>query len=356
MINTIKSTRFLKGILVLSLAVIASAFTFTSCQKKDNVLYLYNWTYYTPDEVLHDFEKEFNCTVKMDSYSTCEEMYSKLRAGAKGYDVVIPSNDFVAIMLRQGMLRELDQSKLTNRDIINPKILSMIDYDPEMKYSVPYALSATGIMVNKTKVKGEYARNYSIFEDPQFAGHATMMDDMREVLGVSLLQLGYGMNSLDDRELDEACEQVVQKWKPNIIKFDAEGFGKSFASGDFWLCQGYPEIVFGEVDESRWEDTIDFFIPEEGSPATIDSMVILKDAPHYELANEFINFIHRPQEYAKFLDAYGYPCCVNLEAAKYASKKSMYDPEQAYTCTLKADLGEGLDKYNTRWQKIRFTD
>ena len=343
---------------ILSAVALAVATVFSvSCSKNSGrILYLYNWTYYTPDDVIKAFEKEFDCTVKLDSYSTCDEMYAKLRAGAKGYDVVIPSNDFVSIMLKQGMLRELDQSKMTNRDKINPVVQAKMDFDPEMKYAVPYALSATGVMVNKTKVSGSYARDYSIFSDPQFAGHATMMDEMREVIGCALVHKGYNMNSVDDSELNDAYRLISSEWKPNLTKFDAEGFGKSFASGDFWLCQGYPEIVYGEVDESRWADTIDFFIPPEGGPATLDCMVILKDAPHYELANEFINFIHRPEMYAKFIDTFRYPCVVNTEALNYVTKQPMYNAEQAYTCTLKQDLGDNLDKYHDIWQKIRFTD
>ncbi len=344
---------------ILSAVALAAATVFSvSCSSNSGrTLYLYNWTYYTPDEVIEAFEKEFDCKVKLDNYSTCDEMYAKLRAGAKGYDVVIPSNDFVSIMIKQGMLRELDQSKMTNLDKINPVIQKKMDFDPDMKYSIPYALSATGIMVNKTLVNWDYPRDYSIFSDQRFSKvGATMMDDMREVLGCALLQLGYDMNSVDDRELAEAYELVSKQWKPNLTKFDAEGFGKSFAAGNFALCQGYPEIVFGEVDESRWDETIDFFIPEEGGPASLDCMVILKDAPHYELANEFINFIHRPEMYAKFIDAFGYPCVVNTEAPQFVTKKSMYNAEQAYTCTLKQDLGNNLDKYSDIWQKIRFTD
>ena len=343
---------------ILSAVAVAVATVFSvSCSKNSGrTLYLYNWTYYTPDDVIKAFEQEFDCTVKLDSYSTCDEMYAKLRAGAKGYDVVIPSNDFVSIMLKQGMLRELDQSKMTNRDKINPVVQAKMDFDPEMKYAVPYAFSATGVMVNKTKVTGEYKRDYSIFSDPQFAGHATMMDEMREVIGCALVHKGYNMNSVDDSELNEAYRLISSEWKPNLTKFDAEGFGKSFASGDFWLCQGYPEIVYGEVDESRWADTIDFFIPPAGGPATLDCMVILKDAPHYELANEFINFIHRPEMYAKFIDTFRYPCVVNTEALNYVTKQPMYNAEQAYTCTLKQDLGDNLDKYHDIWQKIRFAD
>ncbi|MBD5426964.1 MAG: extracellular solute-binding protein [Treponema sp.] len=335
----------------------AAALALVSCAKKDGrTLYLYNWTYYTPDAVIAQFEQEFGCTVKVDSYASNEEMYAKLRAGAKGYDIVVPSQDYTSIMIKQGMLRELDQSKLTNRALINPAVLEKATYDPDMRYAVPYYFGAAGVAVNKTKATAPYSRDWNIFADPQFSGHATMMDDMREVLGDALAYLGYSVNSLDDDALDAAARLVSDRWKPNLVKFDAEGFGKSFASGDFWLCQGYAEVIYSEVPQEKWGEMIDFFIPQEGGPSYLDSMCILKDAPHYELANEFINFIHRPQIYAQFLDAFNFPCFVNTEAAQYMTAAPMYDANELTNCELKEDLGDGLDKYNARWQAIRFTD
>ena len=335
----------------------AAALVLASCAKKDGrTLYLYNWTYYTPDAVIAQFEQEFGCTVKVDSYASNEEMYAKLRAGAKGYDIVVPSQDYTSIMIKQGMLRELDQSKLTNRALINPAVLEKATYDPDMRYAVPYYFGAAGVAVNRTKATAPYTRDWNIFADPQFSGHATMMDDMREVLGDALAYLGYSVNSLDDGALDAAARLVSDRWKPNLVKFDAEGFGKSFASGDFWLCQGYAEVIYSEVPQEKWGEMIDFFIPQEGGPSYLDSMCILKDAPHYELANEFINFIHRPQIYAQFLDAFNFPCFVNTEAAQYMTAAPMYDASELTNCELKEDLGDGLDKYNARWQEIRFTD
>ncbi len=348
-----------KIITKISVAIAATSLglSFASCSKDNGkTLYLYNWTYYTPDEVLRDFEKEFDCTVKVDSYASNEEMYAKLRAGAKGYDIVVPSQDYASIMIAQGMLRELDQSKMTNKVHINPAIFEKATFDPEMKYCVPYYFGAAGIAVNKTKVSGNYERTWNIFADKQFAGHATMMDDMREVTGDALAYLGYDVNSLDDNELNEAKKLIIENWKPNLVKFDAEGFGKSFASGDFWLCQGYAEVIYGEVPQEKWDSTIDFFIPQEGGPSYLDSMCILKDSQHYELANEFINYIHRPEVYAKFLDAFCFPCFINPEAQQYMTSTPMYSADQMKNCSLKNDLGEGLDKYNEIWQEIRFSE
>ena len=343
------------NIIVLT-TILFSSMVLSSCSKgeKKETFNLFNWTYYTPDSVLEKFEKEYNCIVKTDYFDSNEVMYSKLRAGAKGYDLTIPSSDYTSIMIKQGMVQKIDHSKFPNSIYINPDaIVKAKDYDPNMTWSVPYCLAANGIAVNKTKVK-DYERSYDIFKRKDLAGHMTMMDDMRLTIGSALKYLGYSLNSTDDKELREAADLVKNEWLPNLLKFDAEGFGKSFASGDFWVCDGYAEIVYGEVPEDRQEETIDFFVPDTGSGAYLDSMVILKDAKHYDLAMKFIDFSHRPEIYAEFLDALRFPPYINMEAAKYTTRKPMYGPETLAKVELKMDVGEALQKYDALWQEIRF--
>ena len=112
----------MKKILLLTAAVMLFSLPFASCKKKERTLYLYNWTYYTPDEVIEDFQEEFNCVVNVDSYASNEDMYAKLQAGAEGYDIVVPSQDFCSIMIAQGIFQPLDQSKMTNKVHINPQV------------------------------------------------------------------------------------------------------------------------------------------------------------------------------------------------------------------------------------------
>lgn len=329
---------------------------FLGCSKEDkNTLYIYNWTYYTPTTVKEKFEQKFNCKVVLEEYASNEEMYNKIKNGATGYDIVVPSQDFVSIMIQQDMFQPINQEKFTNKKFINPEVLQKAEYDSEMKYAVPYYFGAAGIAVNKTKVQeGTYARDWSIFSDKQFANHATMMDDMREVMGDALKFKGYSVNSMNENELTEIKNLINNEWKPNLVKFDAEAFGKSFAEGDFWLCQGYAEVVFGEVKEEDWANTIDFFIPECGGPSYLDSMCILKSAKHADLANEFINFMCDPENYAEFLDFFHFPCYVNTEAQKYTKTEPIYKASELKNCELKNDLGEGLFKYNEIWEEIRF--
>ena len=97
------------------------------------------------------------------------------------------------------------------------------------------------------------------------------MDDYREVIGEALKQKGYSVSTLNKNELNDAIELIKTSWLPNIVKFDAEGFGKDFARGDLWLCHGYAEVIYGEVPKAQWDETIDFFIPEEGGTAYLDT-------------------------------------------------------------------------------------
>lgn len=339
-------------IAVIFCALVAAA-GLVSCEKKQ-VLKLYSWTYYTPSDVVKDFEQEFGCKVVVTEYDSNETMFNKLvNGGARSFDIVVPSQDYVSILMSKDMLQPIVQEKFTNRSKINPSVLEKITYDPEMIFAVPYYFGAAGISVNKKKVSSEYERTWNIFADSQFKGHASMMDDYREVIGDALMYNGHSVCTTNDSELKEAVDLIKNEWLPNIVKFDAEGFGKDFARGDLWLCQGYAEVIFGEVPKDEWESTIDFWIPEDGGPSYLDSMCILKDSKNAELATEFINFIHRPENYAKFLDFFRFPCYVNLEAQQYMTTEPMYSADALENCELKNDIGDYLEKYYEQWERLR---
>ena len=342
--------------IIFAASILMLPILFSSCEKKP-VLKLYSWTYYTPTDVVAAFEEEFDCKVIVTEYDSNETMYNKImNGGSKSFDIVVPSQDYVEIMIEKGMLQPIVQSKFTNRNLINKDVLDQVFYDKDMTYAVPYYYGASGISVNKNKVKGTYERTWNIFADSQFKDHASMMDDYREVIGDALSYKGYSVSTKNDDELKEAVQHIKNQWVPNIVKFDAEGFGKDFARGDLWLCQGYAEVIYGEVPENEWASTIDFFIPENGGPSYLDSMCILKDSKNVELATEFINFIHRPENYAKFLDFFRFPCYVNLEAEKYMKTTPMYPASIMDKCELKNDLGDYMEKYYSLWEKIRISN
>ncbi len=337
-----------------ALTLLASGLT--GCKKTaGDTLYLYNWTYYTPDSVIEKFEKEYGVKVVYDDYASNEDMYAKLKAGGTGYDIVIPSGDYVSIMKSQDMLEPIDLAKIPNAKHIRPDTLAKATYDTKMEVSVPYFMGAAGIAVNKDKV-ADFEESWNIFARKDLAGRMSMMDDMREVLGDALAWLGYSVNTTNQAELDAAFKVVNEQWKPNLVKFDAEGFAKSFSTGEFWVVQGYAEAIYAEVPKEM-HDKVAFFIPKkEGGPMYIDSFCIPKGAKNPELAHKFIDFFLRPDIYAEFLDSFGFPATIHSEAGALQKVKPYYEADALANCELKEDLGENLEQYNQVWQKIRFTE
>jgi spermidine/putrescine transport system substrate-binding protein len=342
-------------VLAIALAVsLAVAASFSSCSKAASTpkkLYIFNWTYYTPDSVIQAFQKEYNVEVVYDSFASNEEMFAKIKAGGSTYDITFPSGDYVSIMAKEGLLAPIDHAKIPNFKNIDPAVIAKSGFDPGNKWSVPYYMGAAGIAVNKTKV-AKYDRSWSIFGRSDLKGKMIMLDDMREVMGDALASLGYSVNSLDDTQLAAAKKLINEKWKPNLLKFDAEAFAKNFAAGEAWVVQGYAESVFAEYDAAKISD-VDFFIPPEGGPMYIDSMVILKGSKNIDLAYKFIDFIHRPEQYAAFVDAFGFPATVNVPARALKKGAMYYKAEELKNCETKDDLGAGLEKYNQIWQDIR---
>jgi len=338
---------------ILYLAVLAALFmpAIVSCNSKER-LYIYNWTYYTPDSVIEKFENEYDCRVFYDEFASNEDMYAKLRSNKGrrgGYDVVFPSKDYVPIMIRQGMLEKLDHSKLFNLGNIDPEVLKIASYDPDMEYSVPYFYGAGGIIVNTARVP-DYEQSWSIFAREDLRGRMTMLDDMREVIGGALAFLGYSVNSTDPFQIVTARDLINNLWKPNLVKFDAESFAKGYANGDFWVVHAFPEAVYEEIADlpQLMESTV-FFIPKEGGPSYIDNMCILHGARNIDLAHKFIDFIHRPEIYAEFVDSFGLPATVNVPARRYKKGVSLYSEADLLHTQLVEDLGESLELYTDAW-------
>jgi spermidine/putrescine transport system substrate-binding protein len=344
----VRSDRFRRSVRLAVLSLVVSMIVLGGCSKKER-LFIYNWTYYTPDSVIEKFEKEYNVTVVYDEFASNEDMYAKLKAGGSGYDIVFPSADYVSIMISQNMLEKIDRSKIPNLKNVDPAVLAQTDYDPDMDYSVPYYFGAAGILVNTAKVP-VFEKSWSIFAREDLRGRMTMLDDMREVMGDALAFLGYSVNTIDPSLIEEAKNLVNNSWKPNLVKFDAEAFGKGYANGDFWVVQGYPEVVYEEIADNAQliRDTL-FFIPQEGGPAYIDSMCILKGSKNVDLAHKFIDFIHRPEIYAEFADIFGFPATANIPARQYKTGDSWYSEEELADVELKKDLGIALELYNDAW-------
>ncbi|HNS66955.1 MAG TPA: extracellular solute-binding protein [Mesotoga infera] len=313
-------------------------------------LILYGWSDYIPEEVIENFSKEYDVKVTYDTYDSNETMFAKLKAGARGYDLAMPSADYTSIMIKENMLLKIDRSKIDNLINIDPDIIEQMYYDPNNEYSIPYMVGTTGIAVNTLYLQ-DYPKSWEIFQMPELRGKMTLLDDMREVFGAALKYLGYSVNTTDEAQLKEA-KNLILEWKKNIAKFDNELFAKGVISGEFWVVHGYGENIFYEATEEELEN-IDFFIPREGSTMWIDSFVILKGARNIDNAHLFINYILRPEVSAKISDYLLLPS-PNVPARELMEEEPVYTAQEMENTELIKDLGRDLRLYNDLWNEIRF--
>lgn len=330
-----------------------SSILLISCGENDKQekLYIYGWADTIPQVVYDGFEKETGIKVIEDIYSSNEEMFTKIKAGGDGYDIVMPSSDYYEIMMREGMLEKLDKSVEENikKNIDNSYLAKIKNFDKNNEYGLPYIFGITAIAVNTKYVK-DYPKDYTIFEREDLKGRMTLLDDMREVLTPALALSGYKQDADTPEALEKAKERVI-KWKKNIAKFDSESFGKGFASGDFWVVQGYTDNIYRELSEEDRKN-VDFIIPpgDQGYSA-IDSFVVLKSSKHKENAMKFLNYILRPEVSAKISDILEIPT-LNVPARELKTKKDIYDIKETKNAQLLIDIKNKLDIQNKYWQEI----
>ena len=320
---------------------------------KEKVLHVYNWDDYISEDLVAKFEKEQGCKVVIDTFDSNEAMFAKLKAGAGGYDILVPSSYMVKILKREGMIRELDKAKLPNLKHIDGDLVAAFAFDKEMMNSVPYMVAATGIGYIDGEV-GEVVDSWKMLDNPALKGRITLLNDYRETIGAALKSLGYSLNTTDDAELEKAKEVVIG-WKKNIAKFESDQYNQGLASGEFLVCHGYAGDIFQAKEEN---EKVRIIIPKEGTSIAMDELCIPKDAPEAELAHAFINFLCDPENAAENSN-YIYYLAPNKDAyaliddALKAEPVIMLAPEVRKNCEVVDDLGEDNLKYSKIWDAIK---
>ncbi|GMV40811.1 MAG: spermidine/putrescine ABC transporter [Myxococcales bacterium] len=344
-----------RGILAVAVVVVVAAavaaFFWTRGAGKRQ-LHVYNWADYMDPAVIAQFEKENDCEVVVDTFDSNEAMYARIKAGATGYDVVFPTSYMAAVMQAQGMLVTLDPGALPNLRHVDRSFTALTE-DPEMRHSVPYLVSVTGIGYDAKKL-GDLEPSWGVFGRADLAGRMTMLNDMREAIGAALKFLGYSYNSTNPEELARAKELLLS-WKPNLARFDVDEAKRGLGSGEFQVVHGYNGDILQVIEEN---DAIAFTVPREGTAIASDNMAILKGAPEPALAHAFIDFLLRPDIAAKNMEHVQYRA-PNVEAVKLVSQELrenpavFLDPEILGKSEMIRDLGANNKLYTEVWDAVK---
>ncbi|MFN7097708.1 MAG: PotD/PotF family extracellular solute-binding protein [Gammaproteobacteria bacterium] len=277
----------------------------------DNIVNVYAWSGEIPDAVIAQFQKETGIKVNFSTYDSNETMYAKLKAvNNPGYDVIEPSSYYVDRMQKEGMLEPLDLSQVNNIKFIDPTFLND-SYDPGNKYSVPNLWGVTGIFVNKKYFDPNTVHSWTDLWQPRFNNQLLLLDDVREVMPMALMSLGYSANDNNTAHLKQAYEQLLHL-RNNIKLFVSDAAASIITDEDATVGMTWN----GDLYRAQLSNpNLVFIFPKDGFVIWVDCFAVPKDAPHYQNALKFINFMMRPDIALKSSMAYFY-ATPNLQAQK----------------------------------------
>lgn len=272
---------------MMSLLVIA-VLAMTGCGKKKEKLKLFLPGEYLGEDVISDFEKEYNCQVIIENFDSNEAMYTKLQAGDK-YDVLIPSDYTIERLLKENYLQKLDKDAMTNMDNLADEVKNL-SFDPANEYSVPYFWGTVGIIYNKKNVplSDLEAEGFAIFKDPKYKDRVYMYDSARDGFMIALKTLGYSCNTENDAEIEEAFNWLIEMNKTTHPVYVTDEVIDNMKAERMDLAIVYSGDAVDIISENP---NMGYFTPDCGTNVWYDSMVIPKNAENPELANKFINFM-----------------------------------------------------------------
>ena len=247
-------------------------------------LNLYNWDTYIGETTLDDFKGASGIEVKMDLYADNDELFAKLKEGNPGYDVIIPTNDYVERMRIANMLMPIDRSMITNFGNIDPAFQDSL-FDPGRKHSMPYMWGTQGIGYRKSKVSSPPDSWSVLLESDEYSGRIALLSE--GVIGAALMYKGYSYNSVDPAQIKEV-EELLIKQKPHIKVFAEDNGQDLLLSGEVDLTMEWNGDILQVMEE---DDDLSYVVPKEGSLVWEDCMCIPTGAPHPENAHKFIDFV-----------------------------------------------------------------
>lgn len=258
-----------------------------SCGSDKPVLNVYNWGDYIDESVISDFEKEFHVKVNYELYASNEEMFVKIKQGGGRYDVTCPSDYMIERMIREDMLAPLNKDNLPNIKLIDKSFLDL-PFDRGNRYSIPYMWGTLGILYN-TDLVDHKITSWSELWKPENRGKIGMYNSSRDSMAVALKLLGYSLNSTDPEQIGEA-ENLLIKQKPLVLAYGEDNLKDMLASEEISMAVTYSGD-YGWIKEEH--PRMAYVVPAEGSNIWFDNWVVLKNSPHRELAEKFINFLCR---------------------------------------------------------------
>ena len=315
-------------------------------------LHVYIWSAYLPDAVVEEFRRRTGVEVTVDLYDSNEALLAKLQSGVADYDLVVPSDYMMRILVHEGLLQPLDKTKIATLANLDPRFLDQ-DFDRGNRYSLPYLWGTTGLGYDKKKLGA--VDSWQALFDPRHKGRILMLDDVREVFGVALRTMGRSINERDPAVLARAAA-LLKRQKALVATYDSGDFANVLARGDVDLAHGYNGQLAAAV--AAEPDRLAYVVPKEGGTLWMDSTAIPAKARNVDNALRFISYVQEPEVNARIVDGVHY-ASANLPARRLIAPAILADraiyPDDATIarCELLEDLGETTTELDRLWTEVK---
>lgn len=299
----------------------AALLTLTTAARAEGELHLYIWSDSIAPDLIAKFEAETGTKVTVDGYNSNEDLLTKLQAGATGYDLVMPSQHFVRIMIDQGLLEDIDAASLAAFQQVDPKWRGQW-WDETNDYSIPVAYGTAGYTVNRDQYKGP-VDSWAAFFEPgaELQGKIALLSYPDEVVGAAQLYLGVPFCSENPDEMKKVLDLLMAQ-KPSVAAYTSDNIENRIGGGEvaahFWWD--------GNSMKTRANDgvNIEYAMPKEGLVGWLDSLAVPKGAANIDNAKAFIDFMSTPENATLQYNYYGHssPVTLDLAAAKYTPENA----------------------------------
>lgn len=305
-------------------------------------LNLYNWDTYLGATTLSDFRKATGVAVRLSLYATNDELFAKLRAGNPGFDVIVPSNEYVTRLRMAGLLQPLDPAKIPNRRNILPAFQNPA-FDPGRNWSMPYTWLVLGLGYRKSKVDGVPDSWKWVMDSRRYAGRIGVFSEADDMVRLGARYLGYPMRDIPPAAIDKVAEMYIRQ-KSAIKIFHHDEGQDLLLAGDVDIVMEYN----GDIAQVMAEDPdLDFVVPREGSLIDSDCLCIPAGAPRPDNAHAFINFVLDAKTGAEIVETIRYPtpngAALALTPPDYRDNPVIFPPPAAMA-RCEYGVFEGLDR------------
>ncbi|MGI9460955.1 MAG: extracellular solute-binding protein [Alphaproteobacteria bacterium] len=289
------------GLVVGGLLLPAALPTSASAQ----VLRIYNWTDYTPPGLLKKFEKETGIKVQLDTFDSNETLLAKMKSGGGvGYDLFVPTQNFVQIFVQEGLLEKVDIKNMPNYKYVDKKYRNP-EWDPSQEYTVPWQIGHTSFAYNSSKYKGKGKSWKEFFApDSSVKGKLAVFKSPSDVVDSALIYTGAKLCSENPQDYKKVLS-ILEKQKPFVRVYSSENVNERLKSGEVIMTNNWDgNTKRAQVDEGLRDVKLAF--PKEGTVGFFDVMVMSSKAKNKDAAKKFMNFIMHPKNMAIISNAQGY--------------------------------------------------